>query len=469
MRPSARFRPTPETAEPHPASFRDPEARVFVAGARVLRGLTADAAARYDAVRATGLLDALEREGVVVRTRETAEAPPAGFARMLEHEAVAFVSYPYEWPFALLKRAALLHLDIHRRALERGVTLADASAYNVQFRGARPVFIDIAAFRPYRDGELWAAHRQFCEQFLNPLLLAAQFGIAHHAWYRGSLEGVATAALAALWPARGWLSARALVHVLLPASAERSAAKRTEAAVRKVRAARLPKAGYAALLAQLHHWIARLAPRGFGATQWADYAETRNYSAAALQAKRRVVAEFAARYRPATLWDLGCNDGEFTEVALAHGAGSAIGFDADAGALDRACARAERSKLAFLPLYQDAANPSPPQGWLGRERAALAERGRPDAVMALAFEHHLALGRNLPLGEVAAFLAATAPRGLVEFVPKSDPAVQRMLALKGDLFPGYCEQAFAAALAAQARIVRTDALAGGRKLFWFEA
>lgn len=468
MQPTARSRPIPESAEQHPASFRDPQARVFVAGARVLRALTTEAAARYDAVRTTGLIDALEREGLVVASREAPEPPPAGFARLLEHEALPFVSYPYEWPFALLRRAALLHLDIQRRALERGVALTDASAYNVQFRAVRPVFIDIASFRPYRDGELWAAHRQFCEQFLNPLLLAAQFGIPYHAWYRGSLEGVDTAALAALWPARGWTSPRTLVHVLLPTSAERAATKRTDAALRQVRRSRLPKAGYAALLEQLRRWIAGLEPRGFSATQWAAYAQARNYSAAALEAKRRAVADFAARYRPATLWDVGCNDGEFTEVALSNGAASAIGFDADPGALELACARAKRAQLAFLPLYQDACNPSPAQGWLGRERAALADRGRPDAVMALAFEHHLAVGRNVPLDEVVAFLMGIAPRGLVEFVPKSDATVQRMLALKGDIFPGYSEQAFPAALAARARVVRTDALAGGRKLFWFE-
>jgi ribosomal protein L11 methylase PrmA len=469
MPPTARPRPILQRAQRHPASFRDPDAGVFVAGERVLRALTAEAAARYDAVRATGLLDALEREGLTVGSREAPEAPPAGFTRVLEHEAVTFVSHPYEWPFALLKRAALLHLDIHQRALARAVTLADASAYNVQLRGVRPVFIDITSFRPYREGELWAAHRQFCEQFLNPLLLAARFGIAHHAWYRGSLEGIGTAALAALWPASGWLSPRELVHVLLPARAERAAAKRTAAAVEKIRRARLPKAGYAALLGQLRRWIAELEPRGFSATQWAGYAQARNYSAAALEAKRRVVAEFAARHRPATLWDLGCNDGEFTEVALASGAGSAIGLDADPGALELACARAERAKLEFLPLYQDAFNPSPGQGWMGRERASLADRPRPDAVMALAFQHHLALGRNLPLAEVVAFLVASAPKGLVEFVPKSDATVQRMLALKGDIFPGYSDAAFAAALAARARIVRTDALAGGRKLFWFES
>ncbi len=469
MRPTARHRPALQSVERHPASFRDPEAGVFIAGERVLRGLTAEAAARYDAVRATGVIDALEQEGLAVGSREAREPPPAGFARMLEHETVAFVSHPYEWPFYLLKRAALLHLDVQQRALARDVALSDASAYNVQFRGVRPVFIDIGSFRPYLEGELWAAHRQFCEQFLNPLLLTARFGIPHHAWYRGSLEGIPTQALAAVWPASGWLSPRELVHGMLPARAERAGAKHAHGSFDKIRRARMPKAGYAALLGQLRRWIAGLEPRGFDATQWADYSQARTYGAAELEAKRRVVAEFALRYRPAMLWDLGCNDGEFTQVALSNGARSAIGFDADPGALELACARGERARLEFLPLYQDATNPSPAQGWLGRERAALAGRPAPDAVMALAFEHHLALGRNLPLDQVVAFLLAIAPRGLVEFVPKTDTTVQRMLALKGDIFPHYSEEAFVNALGARARIVRSDALAGGRKLFWFEA
>jgi ribosomal protein L11 methylase PrmA len=188
-----------------------------------------------------------------------------------------------------------------------------------------------------------------------------------------------------------------------------------------------------------------------------------------VDAKRRVVEEFAAWCRPAMLWDLGCNDGEFTEAALMHGATRAVGFDADLGALERAHARASQRGLELLPLYQDAADPSPARGWAGRERSSLVERARADAVMALAFVHHLALGRNVPLDEVVRFLVQLAPRGLIEFVPKTDPTAVRMLALKGDIFPGYSEDAFVAALSSRARIVRREPVsATGRTLFVFE-
>ena len=230
----------------HPASFRDPDATIHLLGQRVLRGLSAAASARYDAIRATGLLDALEGEGLVVATRDAPGLVLEGRARTLEHDVLAFVSHPYEWPFTLLKRAAILHLDVHLRALDHGVTLTDASAYNVQFRGTRPVFIDIGSFRQYREGELWAAHRQYCEQFLNPLLLAARFGIPYHAWYRGAPNGIPSSALAALWPARGWLSPRELVHVLLPARAEAGAPKREGESMARIKAARMPREGYRA-------------------------------------------------------------------------------------------------------------------------------------------------------------------------------------------------------------------------------
>jgi ribosomal protein L11 methylase PrmA len=455
----------------HPASYRDPDSTVFEASGRILRGFTSQGHERLRRVRASGLLDRLVAEGRLVESRDVAspDGDDVRFVQFVEHERLPFISHPYEWPFALLQRAALLHLDIHLTALESGVTLADASAYNVQFRGVKPVFIDLGSFRPYVDGELWSAHRQFCEQFLNPLLLAAEFGIPSNAWLRGSPEGIPTGSIAALLPLRRWLSARHLFHVLLPARAERRAREHEAASVERIRKARLPKEAYAMMLRQLRNWIARLEPSNASRSTWADYGTTRTYESDEIAQKRRHVAEFAGAYRPATLWDLGCNDGEFGELALGAGAARVIGFDADTGALQLACARAERAGLDFLPLYQDAADPSPGSGWLSRERAALLARPRPDAVMALAFVHHLALGRNIPLDEVVSFITSVAPRGLIEFVPKADSTVERMLALKGDLFPGYSLQAFEQAMAAHARIVRRDRVSqSGRELFWFE-
>jgi ribosomal protein L11 methylase PrmA len=465
---SARSEPTAaSTPRPHPASYRDPDARVLVHEGRILRAFNEEGAKRFDAVRRTGLLERLESQGRVVRTVDSAFSVP-GAALAVEHETIPFISYPYEWPFTLLKRAALLHLDVQLEALASGVVLADATAYNVQFRGVSPVFIDLGAFRPYREGELWGAHRQFCDQFLNPLLLACEVGVDFQPLLRGSLEGIAATTLAPLLGARRWMSPRFAMHVLLPAKAEGMARRREAASVERIRQAKLPREGYRALLRQLRAWIQGLAPRE-ALTPWADYAAKRTYADSEIAVKRRVVEEFAAQYRPAMLWDIGCNDGEFTAAALRAGAARATGFDADLGSLERAIQRASHDELALLPLRLDAADPSPGLGWRNRERTAWIERGPADAVMALAFVHHLALGRNVPLEEVVDLLVSVAPRGLVEFVPKDDSTSRRMLALKGDIFPGYTAQAFEQHLSARARIARTERVsASGRTLYVFE-
>ena len=152
----------------------------------------------------SGVLQSLAAAGRVVAFDEVSRDVLGGEAGdpalVLEHPRLPFVSYPYEWPFKALKAAALHHLDIQIDALDGGVALSDASAYNVQFLGAKPIFIDLLSFRRYREGEFWLGHRQFCEQFLNPLLLRALVGVPHNAWYRGSLEGIVSAELSRLLP-----------------------------------------------------------------------------------------------------------------------------------------------------------------------------------------------------------------------------------------------------------------------------
>ena len=210
-------------------------------------------------------------------------------------------------------------------------------------------------------------------------------------------------------------------------------------------------------------------PSGQARTTWSDYNATHTYSSVEHEHKRRIVAEFAGRTRPGMLWDLGCNTGEYAELALSSGAAEAIGFEADHGALDRAFARAADKQLRFLPLFMDAANPSPDQGWAQRERRGLGARRTADALLALAFTHHLAIGRNVPLDDVLRWLVSLAPRGLVEFVPKDDPTVGLMLSSREDIFRDYNEENFSAALRRCARIDASETIsASGRRLFAYD-
>jgi ribosomal protein L11 methylase PrmA len=454
-------------------SFRDPNGRVFRAGDEIFRTVSPRARGDYDFVQSTGLIDRLIGQGRLVATAEVGRialpGPGASAYKVLRHARIPFVSYPYEWPFPLLKSAALLHLSVQIEALRLGVSLSDASAYNVQFNGIQPIFIDALSFKRYREGETWSGHRQFCEQFLNPLLLRAYLGIPHNAWFRGSLEGIDTAALDAMLPFWRKLSLNVFSHVVLPARALRHIANGDEDIMRRAKAVTVPRQRYLAMLQQLRDWISTLEPRDTGRTIWQSYETTNTYANTEANAKHDFIAEFASKVRPGTLWDMGCNSGAYAQTALAAGATRVIGFDADQGALEHAYVRAKAKSLDLLLLYQDGANPSPNQGWASEERLSVTGRGGADAVIALAFEHHLAIARNVPLDRVVGWLAGLAPAGVIEWVEKTDPTVQHLLALREDIFDGYTKPAFEAALSANARLVKSEIVSSaGRTLYWFD-
>lgn len=457
-----------------PGSFRDPAGHVYRRNGRIFRTINARAVGAYRFVKESGVLRDFAERGLLIGSDEVEAGlldPGNSLSAELvvEHPRIPFVSYPYEWPFPALKAAALHHLDLHIELLARDATLSDATAYNIQFIGPRPVFIDLLSLRPYREGEFWAGYRQFCEQFLNPLLLRSLLGIAHNAWYRGSPEGLPSAELARMLPLGKRLSPRVLTHVVLHGRLQASSGSRKPEDTRKLANKKLSRRAFLGILHQLRSWIAGLRPADRQKTSWADYTKTHSYSPEEYQAKQAQVAEFTAASKPGILWDLGCNTGEYSQVALESGADSVIGFDFDQGALDAAFARARDEKLNFLPLFLDATNPSPDQGWRQGERAGLDGRRNADAILALAFVHHLAIGRNIPLPEVVAWLTGLAPRGVIEFVPKSDPMVQGMLALREDIFDDYTLDAFLASLSEHAKITRqTEVSQTGRSLVWYD-
>ena len=452
-------------------SYRDPSGRVFLRDGRVFRTITKHGYDNFQAVEKTGLLTDLVEKGLLVSWWDADQsdfnAADEGVLRVLEHSPLPFISYPFEWSFSALKSSALLHLDVQLTALKKGVALSDASAFNIQFNGQKPIFIDHLSFRPYVEGEFWKGHGQFCEQFLNPLLLQSKIGIPYNAWYRGSPEGIPSTALASILPFRSRLNLQVLTHVILPAWFERRSRSNSEVS-KSVSTKRLPLSGFQNMLTSLRNCIAALNPPQEG-TVWKEYAENNSYATEEANAKNRFIREFCTSVRPKIIWDMGCNTGEYSQAALESGAEMAVGFEYDMGALERAYARAVNERLNFLPLHLDAANPTPSQGWNQGERAGLAERRNADAVMALALVHHLAIGRNVPLPSVIQWLIDHAPQGVIEFVPKKDPMVQELLSLREDIFDNYTDEAFNKAVDRQAHIVREETITDtGRRLVWFK-
>jgi SAM-dependent methyltransferase len=303
------------------------------------------------------------------------------------------------------------------------------------------------------------------------LSLRSLLGITHNAWYRGTLEGIATVDLARMLPMRKKFSWHVLTQVVLQASLQNrsarmddDAAKASDSSPRRA----LPKASFQQMLGSLRNWISKLHPADTGKTVWQDYDQQHSYAGDEFLAKRNFVTQFSAKAKPQMLWDIGCNTGEFSAVALQAGAHAVIGLDLDQGALEKAFARAQQDELNLLPLYMDLSNPSPGQGWEQCERAGLTQRAQANAITALALIHHLAIARNIPLVYVVRWLISLAPQGVIAFVPKTDPMVGRLLALREDIFADHDESTFIAALRSRARIVnRLTISSTGRELFWY--
>ena len=465
----------PSEIKLNPGSFRDPSGHVFEFDGRILRSISDKAVEDYTFVREAGFLTHWIAEGSFTDATEVLEpeiSERLGCAKLVEHTPLPFISYPYEWSFGMLKAAALLHLDLQIDALEHDITFSDATAYNIQFRGTQPVFIDLLSLRRYREGEYWIGYGQFCEQFLNPLLLRARLGIPHNAWFRGASEGITSGELSRMLPTRSRLSWRILAHVIGPARMQAAALADRESvrkAEKRVASRGLSKLGYLGILHQLRNWITKLEPRDIGHSTWGDYEDTHTYDTEEMEAKRAFVAEFVNKTGARCVADSGCNTGAFSELVCESGSEFVIGFEYDRIALERAYQRAVAHNLNFTPLYLDAANPSPSQGWRQAERPGLAERAAFDAIIALAFEHHLAIGRNIPLPDVVEWLVGQAPRGIIEFVQKDDTTVKQMLALREDIFDTYSQDVFEQALANHARIEKAEKISReGRMLYWYE-
>jgi ribosomal protein L11 methylase PrmA len=448
-----------ETAAPatgprrDPGSFRDPGGFVYRRDGVLYRQIDAPAIDDWTAFLASGLAERLIGEGRLIGHQEASldVAATAAARAVIRPDAIDFVSYPYEWTFGELQDAALLTLDVQLAALEAGWTLRDATAYNVQFRDGRPILIDSLSFAPLEDGAPWIAYRQFCEHFLAPLALMARRDVRLARLLRADPDGIPLDLAATLLPWRTRFSLGLLSHVHLHARAQHRYAADDEAGS-TARAVRIDRGRLVALVGNLRSTVAglRWTPAG---TEWSDYADHTSYGDAATASKVRLVGELLAQTGATSVWDLGANTGRYSRVA-AEGGRRVLAFDIDPAAAERNYRQLRQERRGdILPLVMDLANPSPGLGWAGRERRSLIERAGPDAILALALVHHLAISRNVPLPMLLDLFASFAPWAVVEFVPKDDPMVRRLLATREDIFPDYTLDSFRAAAAERFEII----------------
>lgn len=426
-------------------SFRDPSGYVYDDDGVIKRTIAESYAEDWQLAAESGFLRSAVDRKMLVDFREI--EPVEGSWKTLEVSRIPFITYPYEWCFSQLKDAALLTLNLHIDALKRGLILKDASAYNVQFVGAKPIFIDLLSFEKPTPGEPWPAYRQFCMQFLAPLALIAhvdfRFGLMSKLW----VEGFPLELAAKLLPNRTWLRFGLATHLHLHSRFEnRYGDART--AKDKVKKINMSKASLVNIADSLASTIKKLRlPRV--KTEWGDYYNDTNYAAESADFKYGFVKRVAdAMKGKALAIDLGANTGRYSE-ALSESFATVLALDIDPAAVEKHYRKLRKNGPEnVLPLIMDLGNPSPGIGWACRERDAFATRCRADLVTALALLHHLVITAGVPLPMVAEYFSELlGPDGrlLLEFVPKEDSQTMRLLTVRKDVFGDYMPEGMRAA------------------------
>jgi len=423
-------------------SFRDPSGFMFKHEGKLYRQVNQKFSKEYDLLMGSGLYEQLSKSKTLVAHKEVdlqlAPIPEIAY-RVIEPEVVDFISYPYEWCFNQLQDAAVLTLAIARRALEFGMSLKDASAYNIQFQNGRPVFIDTLSFEKYEEGMPWVAYKQFCQHFLAPLALMAKKDIRLAQMMRLHIDGIPLDLASALLPASTKLNFGLATHIHIHAQSQKRYADK-EVSQEQVKA-RMSKTAMVGLLDSLLSTVRGLYVKTIQ-TEWTDYYQDNNYTKESFEAKRQLVKSYIEKTNPKRVWDLGGNTGEFSRAASYLGIPT-VCFDIDPGAVQQNYDLVKKNKEKFmLPLRMDLTNPSPDLGWHNAERESMQARGPVDLVMALALIHHLAISNNVPLVDVADYFADLGEYLIIEFVPKSDSQVKRLLASRLDIFPDYTLEGF---------------------------
>lgn len=431
-------------------SFRDPCGFIFYKDGSIYRQINDVYKENYDHLISSSLYQILVDEGLMIshveinKIDETDERDPDETYAKRTYKTIRpitmpFISYPYEWCFSQLKDAALTTLTIQKKCLEYGMSLKDASAYNIQFLHGKPVFIDTLSFEKYTAGQPWKGYGQFCRHFLAPLALMTYSDVRLNQLMRIFIDGIPLDMASRLLPFKTYLRFALLSHIHIHARSQKHFANnRGSGSLRKKKMSDL---GMSGIIESLLSIIKKLEwhPKGF---EWQDYYDLTHYTDAAIREKKDIVSGYLKKIRPLEVWDIGANTGMFSRLAAKSGA-NVISLDMDPACVEKNYLAVKTgAEKKILPLTTDFNNPSPGIGWQNRERMSLLDRGPVDTLLALALIHHLAISNNLPLEYIADFFASMANHLIVEFVPKEDPQVRRLLSTRKDIYPGYTQGGF---------------------------
>ncbi|MFS8158956.1 MAG: SAM-dependent methyltransferase [Candidatus Roizmanbacteria bacterium] len=447
------------------ASFRDPSGFIFSKNGSIYRQINKVYQDDYDLLLSSGLFHDLVKNNYLIPHKDISlsHKQTDDAYKIIAPEKIGTISYPYEWSFSQLQDAALLTLDIQLFAMEHGMSLKDATAYNIQFHKGKPIFIDTLSFEEYIVGSPWVAYRQFCQHFLAPLSLCAYTDIRLSQLLKVYIDGIPLDLVSSLLPRSTLFNLGLITHIHMHA---RSQSKYSDNIVSiKEKSLKMSQYALKMLLLNLRSTIVKLKLK-VSKTEWGHYYTFTNYSNSSFTKKKKMVSDYIDMVKPKSVWDLGANTGEFTLLASKKKIDS-VAWDIDPLAVEYAYQQVKKTnETHLLPLLLDLTNPSPGIGWAHKERKSFVGRGPVDLVMALAILHHLSLSNNVPFDQTASFFASLAENLIIEFVPKGDSQVDKLLKNREDIFDSYDLKSFENAYQKYFKIVKKDHIPGTKRTMY---
>ena len=420
----------------HPASWRDPSGFIFEKNGMPYRQVNKSFKEDFDLFINSGCYDHLVKKDLLI-SHEVIKENLSGFDEYyltLKPKKIDFISYPYEWSFDMLKDAALLTLQLVKETIPFGLILKDATPFNIQWHNGRFIFIDTLSFEKYNE-EPWIAYRQFCENFLSPLLLMYYAKTPLQQLLLAYPEGIPLSITKNLLPKRSRFSLNIYLHVHLHAKVGEKSKGQEQKPVK------LSKQKLINVITSLESLIGKLKlPEQ--RTTWSEYydeAHSKKY----LEEKRIIIQKWVDQLQNmSAAADLGANTGEFSKL-LAEKNIRTITTDFDAYCINHLYNEIKKNRLQNIqPLILDLSAPSPAIGVNNEERNSFIDRCKIDLVMALALIHHLAIGKNIPFEMVADLFSRIGKNLIIEFVPKEDEKIKIMLNQKKDIYTSYTQENF---------------------------
>jgi len=441
--------------ERHSASFRDPSGFLFNREGILYRQVNNSYSQEYDHLIESGLFGALEKNGRIISQEEIDISPsyPEKSYKVVKPDLIPFISYPYEWSFSQLKEAALVTLTIQERALKVGMSLKDASGYNIQFNQGKALLIDTLSFEFYKEGDPWVAYKQFCQHFLAPLALMAKKDVHLNQLLRNYIDGIPLELASKLLPKNTKVIPGLMMHIHMHANAQVKYANNTDEAPQEKK--EMSKDSLLGIIESLKNTVRKLSWTPAG-TEWGNYYEITNYTDVGLLHKKQLITEWLTEYKPKNIWDLGANNGFFSRIASNQGIFT-VSFDIDPAAVEQNFLQMkDADEKNILPLTLDLTNPSPAIGWHNQERESFMERAPAEMIFALALIHHLTISNNVPFSQLVNFFSATGKWLIIEFIPKSDSQVQKLLHSRLDIFDEYNREDFESTFETQFAIRKSE-------------